>query len=305
MPFRNILVKRFPLENGKPLNTKHEKPFKKGRRLIKKKMVGRKLIKQIIPNPERVDIINFQSSSTDKIENTVTRTARRPSFLFSGRRNSNNNISQPRNGGGPNPVVETFRNPHYIDTPSSEISSYSFVPESSFVGNKQSKQQKSSATPVPKKVSRVTSRGRRKQNRTKPSHRHHFIANKGKSLQQSNSDSISKRVKLKRRKSQSSARNSAKESPSKPSSGNWAHFISNQRDQSTQTENASQLRRFNASKRSKALSQNGLTHSMEKRVRQKTGFPDLISVPATNFSCGRYTSGEYIADEETRCQVRV
>jgi len=327
--------------------------FRKRGRLVKKKMVGRKLIRQIIPHPERVDT-DFEASSSEKFENKILQDIGRGSrrFLFPSRK-INNNISQPGNAGGPNPV-ESFRNPHFIETSSSEISSYSFVPEESFVDfkpNSNSKPRKTaSATPMPKRVQQQRNHGKTLHKIKSASHKthNHFKVN-------GSHRKVSNPIRNNRRPTSRKIKEHLK---SKPIRANWEHFLRNaqtvtQKPNKIQTQKvgkslSSIQNRHNSAnpfilkhtetkrksrprnnfkkpigkinnrdrkpprengvstKRGKSLALTAVfqSQSMEKRLRQQKGYPNLLSIPNTDFDCGNYNSGEYFADEETKCQVR-
>ena len=303
----------FRFRTTKPQNVQ----FKKRPRLIKKTMVGRKLIRPATPKPKLVkqNLITFETSGSDnveKIKKSIRSSKRKP--FHSIRAKSTGQISLTAQNGGPSPD-NSFRNPLYIETPPWEISSYSSIQDSSRV--KAPVKHHQSTVPTP---SILTFSG------TKGSSRKSEIKSRRHKSKNNNFDKtrLSKSIKEKMKKIREIIKrrklNKKVHKNTDSHTNNWKHFRSRLQDTKRDPESITKsieimskqkshhltpkkIKNKSCSKRGKSLSSSGMPPSLKRMLQKKTGFPNLVRVPETNFECGNFRGGEYIADVDTQCQV--
>lgn len=288
----------------------------KSGKFVKKKMVKKKLIKPDTPNPKRVvqKPIIFLTSSSENVENTLTGKSLDQKHSFQSSRISGAaEFTNKIQNGGPNPN-ESFKNPFYVETPASEISSYSFVPDSSTnsESNKpRAKPQHQSTVPTPTKLSFNTqkqSHGHKTQENKINRHSQGHFANE-------NSKSITE--KRKRLKNIMNRRNEAKQATVKRTEShflnNWDHFLPKQSEMDDKIELADFPKSINFQRKhqftnkspriGKSFSSQRTSPTAQKLVHREPEFSNLIDIPVTKFHCGNYRGGEYFADTDTKCQV--
>ncbi|KAF2368681.1 Chitin binding domain [Trinorchestia longiramus] len=333
---------------GKALKPFGVRKSNKNIKKFRKKMVGRKLIQGAKPKPQRVehDVINFETSSTENVENTIRNTAQ----VFRGKSLQSSRISSPtrqNHSGGPNPD-DSLKNPYYIETASNEISSYSFVPENSRVkpNSKASDTfQQQSATPRPSRLSNTKSASAQHQNINLTQAK--TVGKQRNRPKSSKSQRGKMRPVAQKQNSKSRGSKNRGKSVSSGTSNVWDHFLAqgvtgqratvfssmsngNPRTKGNSCDDAncgrstimdygyssaqnslsnSEKKSFPNSakssslKRGKSLSDNSIRVPPPKTSGNKDNYPNLVSVPRTDFHCGNYRSGEYFADVDTNCQV--